>query len=191
MTPPLIALCVGHSRQINDRPEGGADSVGGVSEWTYHRELATMIRETLSESRVAARIYADYGPGSYGSAQRLLATVLRRDRVTIAVELHFNSSDSPAATGHEWLYWHASSASKRLAESLSAEMSLSFPEIKTRGAKPKDAADRGAEFLRGTHCPAVIAEPFFGSNPADWKTATSRKYSLARAIACGILDYLD
>jgi len=45
-------------------------------------------------------------------------------------------------------------------------------------------------FLRGTHCPAVICEPFFGSNPGDWQTAKDKKTNIARAIAEGILEYL-
>ncbi len=191
MTAPLVALCVGHSRKINGHPEGGAVSVGAVSEWTYNRELAGMIRDILAESRVASRIYSDYDGGWYGTAQRWLASVLRLDHVTLAIELHFNASDSPAATGHEWLYWGTSKAGKRLAESIAAEMSLALPELKSRGIKPKTSSDRGAEFLKGTHCPAIIAEPFFGSNPTDWQTAVERKPAIARAIAAGILDFLD
>lgn len=191
MTPPLVAICVGHSRKINGQPEGGAVSVGNVAEWAYSVDLAAMIREILDESRVASRIYSDYGPGGYGTAQRWLASALRLDRTTLAIELHFNSDDNPVVTGHEWLYWSISPAGKKLAESIHAEMCLFIPEIKSRGIKPKAASDRGAEFLRGTHCPAVIAEPFFGSNPADWQTATIRKHSIACAIATGILGYLD
>ena len=191
MNFPLVAICVGHSRKINGHPEGGAVSVGGVSEWTYNKELAGMIRDILAQARVDSRIYSEYEGGWYGTAQRWLASVLRLDNATLAIELHFNCSDSPSATGHEWLYWGTSKSGKRLAECLSAEMCLSLPELKARGIKPKTASDRGAEFLKGTHCPAVIAESFFGSNTHDWEIAVSRKQSLARAIAQGILEYMD
>lgn len=191
MNPPLVALCVGHSRKIHGHPEGGAVSVGGVSEWTYNRELAAMVQELLAKARVKSRVYDAYQGSGYGSAQQWLASNLRLDGATLAVELHFNAADSPAATGHEWLYWATSKNGQRLAECLSAEMCLGVPQLKTRGIKPKTASDRGAEFLKGTHCPAVIAEPFFGSNPADWQTSVDRKQSIARAIACGILEYLD
>jgi len=191
MNTTLVALCVGHSRKINGHPEGGAVSVGGVSEWTYNRELAGMIRDILAESRVSSRIYSDYEGGWYGTAQRWLAAVLRLDNVTLAIELHFNASDSPAATGHEWLYWGTSKAGKRLADSLAAEMCLAVPQLKSRGIKPKTASDRGAEFLKGTHCPAVIIESFFGSNVGDWEIGVERKAAIARAIASGILEFLD
>jgi N-acetylmuramoyl-L-alanine amidase len=191
MNHPLIALCVGHSRRINGHPEGGAVSVGGVSEWTYNCELAEMVRELLAASRVNARIYSNYEGGWYGTAQRWLASVLRLDAATLAVEFHFNSSDNPAATGHEWLYWTTSKNGKRLAECLHSEMCLAVPQLKARGIKPKTASDRGAEFLKGTHCPAVIMEPFFGSHAGDWQTATDKRDDIARAIASGILEFLD
>ena len=70
-------------------------------------------------------------------------------------------------------------------------MCLAVPQIKARGIKPKTAPARGAEFLKGTHCPAVIMEPFFGSNASDWKTATERRAAIARAITSGILEFLD
>lgn len=191
MTPQLVALCVGHSRKINGHPEGGAVSVGGVSEWTYNCELAAMVQVLLAKGRVNSRVYSEYEGGWYGTAQRWLASVLRLDHVTLAVEFHFNSSDNPTANGHEWLYWGTSVRGKILAQSLHAEMCLGVPQLKARGIKPKTASDRGAEFLKGTHCPAVILEPFFGSNASDWQTAADRKNSIARAIAAGILEYLD
>jgi N-acetylmuramoyl-L-alanine amidase len=63
-----------------------------------------------------------------------------------------------------------------------------FPGIRARGVKtPIDG--RGDAFLKLTHCPAVIAEPFFGSNAHDWATIQSRADSLVSALADGIASY--
>ena len=191
MNAPLVALCIGHSRRINGHPEGGAVSVGGVSEWTYNRDLVEMVKALLSKARVNSRVYSEYEGGWYGTAQRWLASVLRLDAATLAVEFHFNADDDPAANGHEWLYWSTSKNGKRLAECLHAEMCLAVPQIKARGIKPKTGGARGAEFLKGTHCPAVIMEPFFGSNAGDWEIAIDRRAAIARAITSGILEFLD
>jgi len=51
--------------------------------------------------------------------------------------------------------------------------------------------DRGSEFLHGTHCPSVICEIGFGSNQKDWDIMVDKKNEIARAIAHGIMDYLD
>lgn len=186
-----IAICVGHSRKVNGRPEGGAVSHDGRSnEWIYNLPLAGEIAALIAGKVDKVEIISEYQGGGYGSAQRWLAKHLKSLGATLAVELHFNSASSDG-TGHEWLYWHNSSNGKKLATSLHLNMCLVLPQIKSRGIKPKFSGDRGSEFLSGTHCPAIIAEPFFGSHPADWATAQSHRSDIARAIAEGILDYLD
>ena len=191
MSAPIIALCVGHSRPINGHPEGGAVSIDGTQEWIYNKDLAFMIQSELKNSRVSSQVISSYDGVSYGSAQRWLAGHLKSLGVQLAIELHFNSSDNPTATGHEWLYWSTSSKSKELANSLHAEMCFALPDLRARGIQPKTSADHGAGFLRGTHCPAVICEPGFGSNPLDWRILNTQKPAVARAIAQGILAYLD
>lgn len=189
----LIALCVGHSRIVRgSSPEGGAVTHdGAVNEWTWNCALAELIAKNLHAAGVRSVIVSEYEGNGYGSAQRWLARHLKDLGVTCAIELHFNSADYPSAYGHEWLYWHASSRGKALAASLDAEMCLSVPTIKHRGAKPKFDGDRGAEFLKLTHCPAVIAEPFFGSNVSDWFEARKHRSNIALAIANGVLEWED
>jgi N-acetylmuramoyl-L-alanine amidase len=68
--------------------------------------------------------------------------------------------------------------------------SESFPQAVSRGSKAKVTGERGGEFLKLTHCPAVIAEPFFGDNPQEWEVASSSVSAMAEAMATGIIDYL-
>ncbi len=189
MTP--VAICIGHSRPVNGKPEGGAVMIGGMNEWTYNQTLGKEICEFLRHYRIPTVLIDHYTGASYGAAQRHLAAHLRELGAMAAVELHFNSSDDPAACGHEWLYWHSSTASKHLASELESEMSLAVPGIRTRGIKPRTLANRGAAFLSDTHCPAVICEPFFGSNAHDCATATLKRSVIARAIAEGISSWMD
>ena len=187
----IIALCVGHSRQVNDKPEGGAVTHdGSINEWTWNSTMARHIAGHLLLRRVQSVIVDRYEGRGYATSMQWLAEHLKDRSVTAALELHFNRVPPSAAHGHEWLYWHSSKAGRRLAENLEQEMCFGVPQIKTRGIKPKYSSDRGALFLRGTHCPAVICEPFFGSNPGDWQTAKDKKTNIARAIAEGILEYL-
>lgn len=192
MNNPLAAICIGHSRAVNGRHEGGAVAAdGATNEWTYNSALAPLIVSALARQRIAAVIVDAYEGHGYGAAQRWLATHLKELGVILAVELHFNDSDDAGASGHEWLYWHSSAKGKRLAESLSDEFCLGMPEIRMRGAKALGPNDRGAEFLKGTHCPAVICEPFFGSNRSNWSAAVLGRQKIANAIAEGIAEYLD
>jgi len=189
---PAVAICIGHSREVNGRHEGGAVAAdGSTNEWAYNSALAPLIVSALARQTIRAVVVDAYEGHGYGAAMRWLATHLKELGVRSAVELHFNDSDDAGAHGHEWLYWHSSPRGKRLAESLSDEFCLGMPGIRRRGAKAKAPGDRGAEFLSGTHCPAVICEPFFGSNRSDWSEATLGRQKIANAIAEGIAEYLD
>jgi len=71
-------------------------------------------------------------------------------------------------------------------------MEDSFPEFTSRGIKGRMRGSRGASYLRLTHCPAVIAEPFFGTcEDPDWLLATQHKEGIARSIAGGLELYND
>ena len=188
MTKPLIGLAVGHSRWSVGRPEGGAISVGGVSEYAYNSDLASRIRKFLAQAGVQSLIYNKYEGSGYSSAMSWLANQMADDEITTAVELHFNSA-GPSATGHEWLHYKSSTKGKALANALDQEFDAVFPALKSRGVHPPESG-RGDAFLQKTHCPAVICEPFFGSNQNDWRIATDDKDLVAKTIANGILAYL-
>lgn len=188
MSSPLVAICIGHSRKINGRTEGGAVSVGRVSEHTFNFDLGLRVHQRLAMMGITACVVDSYEGGSYGAAQIWLARYLKERGATLAVELHFNAADSPSATGHEWLYWHSSGNGKRLAETMMRGFS-GLP-LKSRGVKSITTADRGADFVSKTHCPAIIAEPFFGSNPSDWRVAVRDKNKIAIAMADAIQRYL-
>jgi N-acetylmuramoyl-L-alanine amidase len=187
----LVAICIGHSRSVGGRIEGGAVSVDGESEWSYNRQLAEMIVDELGQRTIDTVEISKYEGSGYGSAQRWLAKRLKECKATIAIELHFNSADDPKANGHEWLYWNSSKNGKALATSLNDNMRLIVSDIKYRGVKPRFPGDRGAEFLHGTHCPAVICEVGFGSNQNDWDAMVEKKVDIARGIAYGLMEYLD
>lgn len=190
MSAPLIAICVGHSRQIKGKTEGGAVSVGGVSEHSYNYDLAQIIRSELSKMVIASFIVSEYKGAGYTAAQKWLSGYIKGLGATLALELHFNSA-APSAEGHEWLHWATSKNGQKLATAISVEFSEEFPDRKKRGVKPIGSADRGGEFLKLTHCPAVICEPFFGSNQNEWRFAEANQSKIGLVIAKGIRDYLS
>lgn len=185
-TNDIIAICVGHSR----RGDRGATSANGTSEWAYNNKVADMLRWKLEASGVRAFVLNKYDADSYGAAMRWVAAEVEKRHATLAVELHFNASEGQAQ-GHEWLHWGASKDSRALAEALCKEFATRFPARKNRGAKAKTSGDRGAEFLRLTHCPSVICEPFFGDNPNEWDFASKHTDEIAESIAAGILSYIQ
>ena len=189
--PPetLVAICVGHSRHIGGKRDGGAVSVGGVSEWAFNRDLAFQIDRILREKGVQSFVIDDYKGSGYTDSMKWLASEIKGKHATLAVELHFNAATG-TAKGHEWLFWQTSKGGKALASALRGAYEEAFPLSVNRGIKAKVSGERGGEFLKLTHCPAVICEPFFGDNPGEWQTASSSMTAMAEAMATGITDYL-
>jgi N-acetylmuramoyl-L-alanine amidase len=189
--PPesLVAICVGHSRHINGKRDGGAVSFGGVSEWTFNRDLAFEIDRILREKGVQSFVIDDYRGSGYTDSMRWLASEIKAKGATVAIECHFNAATG-TAKGHEWLFWQTSKGGKALATALRGAYEEAFPMSVNRGIKAKISGERGGEFLKLTHCPAVIAEPFFGDNPQEWQVASSSVSAMAEAMATGIVDYL-
>jgi len=189
MNTPLIAICVGHSRFIGAKRDGGAVSAGGVSEWVYNRDLAFTIERILRERGIIGFVCDKYEGSGYTDSMRWVASHIKGKQATLAIELHFNAATG-TAKGHEWLHWGTSKGSKLLADSLREAYSKAFPSAVSRGSKAKGSGERGGEFLKLTHCPAVICEPFFGDNPQEWEFASTHQTSIAEAICDGIEDYL-
>lgn len=179
----MIGICVGHSRKGDE----GAYSSGNyvVSEWDFNRDLARRIAHILY---VSHKIYDDYKARSYTTGIKNVAREMKEDGITTAVELHFNSA-SPSAQGHEWLYWHSSANGGKLANLFKDKMELAYPEMKSRGAKPRVPRQRGAAFLRETHCTAIIGEPFFGSNVDEWNKINDNRDKLARVYADALTEF--
>ena len=186
MSKPRVAICVGHSRS----GDNGATSVSGVSEWDFNVDIAGRVKIRLEGDGIDVDIVQDYHGRSYGSAMRWLARLLKQSQVDIAVELHFNAA-SPSAEGFEYLHWQTSKNGKRLAQCLLDSHAKFFPETKNRGLKPKGPGSRGSMFLKLTHCPAVITEPFFGTNLDEWNLYSANRGYLADSYANGIANYLN
>jgi N-acetylmuramoyl-L-alanine amidase len=181
----MIAICVGHSRQ----GDKGAVSIGGVTEWDYNREVARHMQEALQCVGIASRIMDDYPRRTYQAAIDWLAGELRTMRAIAAIELHFNAA-TPQANGHEWLHWPGSARGQSLARQLAREVGAAWPDIRPRGLR-ETRTGRGSYFLRRTPCPAVITEPFFGSNLADWRAFGGAHKELGQAYARAVTAWIS
>ena len=181
----MIGICVGHSRKGDEGAYSSGEYV--VSEWDFNRDLARRIGHVLD---VDYKIYDNYEFSTYSSAIRNVARKMKCDGVKAAIELHVNAA-SPAATGHEWLYWHSSKGGLKLATVLKDEMDKAYPDLASRGVKPRQSRQRGSAFLRETHCYAVIGEPFFGTNVEEWRMINNNRGKLAGVYARAITKFVD
>lgn len=162
-----------------------------MNEWQFWKRFAGQVTPLLEDEGIEPVLYTHYDGGSYTSAMSWLAGKLRVDGVAATIELHFNAYNGKAE-GYEVLHYASSTGGRRLAEALLEAQGASVPSWqKSRGRKPIDSAGRGAQFLRKTHCPAVIWEPFFGDNKREWDHFSSCCGSgqLQSAFVSGIKNY--
>ena len=181
----MIAICVGHSRP----GDTGAVSAGGISERAYNNGLAKVLKAQLEDAGHECAVIDTYLGNDYTTAMRWLGRKLTTIKATAAIELHFSAGDADA-NGHEWLHWHDSQNGRLLARALERNMARMFPTAKKRGCVSRYPRDRGGEFLRATPCPAVICEPFFGTNEAEWHRYSPDRGKLAAALCAGISDWI-
>lgn len=185
----MIAICVGHSRS----GDNGAVSVGGVSEYAFNSRIAKVTAGLLCSQGIEATPIMEYQGSGYSAAMTWVAGEIKRMGAKAAIELHFNSA-TPSANGHEFLYWSNSSGGKALAKRFAQSYQETFPKSRPRQVGGtlgiRSASARGAQFLRKTHCPAMIAEPFFGSNQEEWDIASHNIDRIALAYAKAIAAWV-
>jgi N-acetylmuramoyl-L-alanine amidase len=182
-----VAVCVGHSR----KGDQGAVSVGGVSEWAFNKSVAGILKDQLKQRGIYAIVIDDYPAATYSGAMRAVSKEIDKHNVDIAIELHFNSFSSSSAEGFEYLHYESSAKGKKLAICLEKAHEEAVQPQKNRGIKAIGSKGRGGGFLRSVRPPAVICEPFFGSNPKEWVLLGQKPSVVAGIYANGIAKYFD
>lgn len=176
-----IAIVVGHNARRQ-----GAVSVDGISEYTFNSELAHQIKE--HDPDAVGLFFRRLGGGYSAEIDRVYreADAWGAD---CTIELHFNGSSSPSANGVLTL-----SSGTRGSLALAQEVQLRcvrVMETRDRGVEVRTRHQRGGRSLWQGKAPAILTEPFFGSNPEDWRRANARMEYLAEAIFRGACAYLQ
>ena len=169
-----IAIVIGH----NSKAPGAIRVSDGVSEYVWNSRLADEI-QNLNPTTV--RVFRRKPNPSYTAEIRLVYAEVDAWSAEVSCELHFNAFTA-ASTGTETLY--ATSAGKKVAMAVQAQM-VSALGLKDRGLVHR-ASGRGSESLLAGKAPAILVEPYFGSNPTDCARADENFVTLARAIYAGL-----
>lgn len=174
-----IALVIGH----NARAPGAIRVTDRVAEYPWNTRLAAaivahdpdlyrIVRRTAGPNEIA-RAYAE----------------VDRLGVAASVELHFNSAANPAATGTETLT-SGTAGSMRLATTMQHHMVRALG-LRDRGLKAIGRNGRGGASLWTGRPPAVLIEPYFGSNRGDCARADERFAALAAAIHMAFTAFIE
>jgi N-acetylmuramoyl-L-alanine amidase len=152
-----LAIVVGH----NIRSQGAVRKDNGETEFVYNSRLAEIIKQKASDYGLNVEIFKRT-PGR-GEIARVYQQVDFWN-ADASIELHFNSFGNPSASGTETLS-SGSSRSLKLAEEVQMEM-VETLGLTDRGILVRNRRTKGKGYLSlvSGKAPAILIEPFFGSN---------------------------
>ena len=182
-----LAVIVGH----NERSQGAVCQhapLTGISEWAYNTDVASAMVRLGDEHGLDVRVFYRDAHLSYS---RQIAKVYKQEvdpwGADLSIELHFNGATS-SQTRYSVTLSSGSDASLRFARRAQAAMARVFKRRanEDRGVITRARAERGGWSLRAGKSPAILVEPFFGSNQQDCRLAA--KPGLKEAYARALLE---
>lgn len=174
-----IALVVGH----NERAQGAVRATDGRTEFDWNGDLAQLVHEI--EPRYT-RVFWRTPEGGYSREIDRVYAEVNAWGADCSLELHFNAA-TPAATGCETLSsgTRGSLALARLVQRYTLDV-LPIPD---RGVKVRGRTERGGRSLWAGRPPAIMTEPYFGSNRRDCALADDYKSMLAEATLQAAMEF--
>lgn len=175
-----ILLTVGHSKLKNGSiTSADGTKFGGGNEYVYCKSLSTYVKKYLEANghEVDKVVCPEKVFEKWQQERSYKLAIERATNYDLAIELHLNAADSKKAEGCEVLY--KSAKGKKYADKVQKQLAKVFRD---RGTKKSD----NLYMLNQTKAPAIILEPFFCTNPKEWKYAAKHKIKIAELIATGI-----
>jgi N-acetylmuramoyl-L-alanine amidase len=184
-----VAVSVGH----DEVRQGAYSPTLDLHEWQWCSVLARQLDTELGLRGMESRIFVREPGGQYSEQMAQLCAKINDWQAShrgLVVGLHFNSTTEGWAGGCA-LHWPSSTAGRALAVALAAAASKAIGN-RNRGAIAQDRSWNAGRpplwLLQLTREPAVILEPFFGSNESDARAGDRALQSgeLARGLADAI-----
>jgi len=168
-----IAIVVGH----NSKAQGAVRVTDGRTEFDWNGAFADLIQAHDPEN---VRIFRREKGGGYSAEIDRVYAAVDAWGAGCSVELHFNGSVNPKANGGVTLS-SGSKGSLKLA-ALVREGAAAVIGNTDRGVRVLGRKDRGGRSLHQGKCPAILTEPYFGSNARECLIADQHQDELAEAI---------
>lgn len=176
-----IALVVGHTSKAG----GAVRATDGVNEFAWNSALAEDIQIYLNSAGHRCEIFFRDASLGYTSQIRKAYAAVDAWGAEAVCELHFNAAADARATGTETLT-SGSARSLVIAKAVQGRMVAALG-LRDRGLITRGRGDRGGESLVAGRAPAILIEPYFGSNAQDCAAADKNRAQLVAAIAEGLL----
>lgn len=167
-----LAIVVGH----NSKAQGAVRVTDQRTEYDWNSTLACLIQE---HDPFGIRVFHRTTGGGYSQEIDRVYSEVDAWGADCSIELHFNSSGNSRVRGGETLS-SGTSGSLQLAN-LVRKYASSALGNKDRGVKIRGRHERGGRSLWQGRAPAVITEPYFGSNRTECEVSQRNMDELAEA----------
>lgn len=171
-----VAIDIGHARCTGARGNG-------LQEHAVCEGIAQLLRGELEGEGVRAEVIDFPGLTNSGDLAETVRAV-NAGEYELCVSLHCDSATNGSARGAHAIY--VSGAGKRAAEAIARHLCPIMPGRAERVVKRTNLY-----ILNKTRCAAVLVECGFLTNAHDADKLRWKKGDIAKAIARGILDYLE
>ena len=178
--------------------DGGALSISGRQESMYNLEIALRLRDLLTFLGYETEMTRTEDISIYKTgdtiAQKKASDLKERVRIanssenTILLSIHQNMFSDSQYSGAQ-VFYSKTKDSKELAEQLQQTLTEVLNPINGRKIKRSN----GVYLMEHIHCPGVLIECGFLSNPEEEFLLRSAVYQkkLCCAISCGIIQHLS
>lgn len=188
-------------RVVIDPGHGGRDSgkvaANGALEKDINLEIAKKLKTFLEAQDVFVIMIREVDEGLYSpnasnkkvEDMKNRLVMIESANADLAVSIHQNSYHQESIRGAQVFYYSTSSAGKKLANIIQAQLIAGVDPNNKREAKGND----GYYLLKKTTIPIAIIECGFLSNPAETEKLVDDYYQekLAWSIHLGIMQYLN
>ncbi|MHC2289858.1 N-acetylmuramoyl-L-alanine amidase [Bradyrhizobium barranii] len=186
-----VAIVVGHNARS---PGSSAGAPLSRTEFAFNVEVAAFMQRNAAQYNIELQVFTRQSDPSVQHEIRAAYEQVAAFNPVCAVELHFNSSDDPTATGTEVLLVGGKPAAAALASSMvsSVRSALGLRLRGNNGLAVISRGDRGWISVSALpNVPSILCEPFFGSNPNDClKVAALGEEKLALAYLRGLREFV-
>ncbi|AFE86261.1 N-acetylmuramoyl-L-alanine amidase [Bacillus phage PBC1] len=152
---------------------GGGASGSGFEESAVARQFCPVLIDALRKVGATVTDCTDNVSTTQSANLTRLINLCNAVNRDLDISLHFNSSDDPAATGVEVLYYDQRALAAKVSDAISKASGL-------RDRGPKERKDLAV--LNGTKAPAILIELAFISNASDMKKFFDNMQAIANAI---------
>lgn len=176
-----IAIVVGH----NSKSQGAVRVTDGRTEFDWNGELAALIQ---AHDPANVRVFRREHGGGYSAEIDRVYRQVDNWGAAVSIELHFNASANAKANGGETLS-SGTKASMALAMAVRSRIAGVLGNT-DRGVRVVGRHDRGGRSLWQGRAPAILTEPYFGSNAAECVIAQQHMDEMAEAYYRGAVSFL-